>query len=168
LPTAGGNTDQTVTIDSPLAPTGPHTSAFELGPLSSSETAHSATNPTARLDAIVAEPSRTQAGIIRNFLKQLGIESVHTVGSGREVIDAVKRTTAGVVISSLHLSDMTAIQLALALRADPGCRDVGFVLATSETNSETLANLPKDERTVVMPKPFDLDRLSESIKKVVG
>jgi hypothetical protein len=45
---------------------------------------------------------------------------------------------------------------------------VGFVLATSESDPEATAGLPRDARTVVMLKPFDLDRLARSVASVVG
>ncbi|HVK11717.1 MAG TPA: serine/threonine-protein kinase [Gemmataceae bacterium] len=150
LPAAPTNaTDQTVTFESPLAPT-------------------DSESPLARVKVVVAEPSRTQAGIIRNYLKQLGIEAAHSTGSGREVIETVKRTGAGFVISALHLSDMTGVELATALRADPGCATVGFVLATSESGPETTAALPQDARTVVMPKPFDVSVLMRSLTSAAG
>ena len=140
-------TDQTVTLESPLAPTD---------------------TPLARLKVVIAEPSRTQAGIIRSYLKQLGIESAHSTGSGREVIEAVKQAGVGAVISALHLSDMTGLELAAALRADPACAGVGFVLATSETGPETTAALPQDARTTVMLKPFDVQSLTRSLTSVAG
>ena len=165
---AAAPADRTVALDSPLAPTGGDATGFELGSGVVIESAPAPVNPLARLGAVVAEPSRTQAGIIRNYLKQLGIESVQLTGTGREVIDIVKRGGAGVVVSSLHLSDMTGVQLAVALRGDPHGRDVGFVLATSGSGSELMAGFPQDARTVVMPKPFDLDRLSQAIASVVA
>lgn len=165
---AAGGTDRTVAYCSPAAAADRDTSAFEVGPGATIHAAGTGANQLAHLTVVVAEPSRTQAGIIRGYLKQLGIESTHATGSAREAIETVKRVRAGVVISSLHLSDMTGVQLALALRADPGCRDIGFVLATSETSSELMAQFPQDARTVVMPKPFDLDRLSRSIASVAG
>jgi CheY-like chemotaxis protein/tRNA A-37 threonylcarbamoyl transferase component Bud32 len=122
----------------------------------------------AGLPVVVAEPSRTQVGIIRNYLQQLGVTNTHATGSGREAIELVKRVGARVLISSAHLSDMTGAQLAAALRAEPGGAAVGFILATSESQSEITAELPRDAWTVVMVKPFDLERLGRSIAKVIA
>jgi CheY-like chemotaxis protein len=165
---APASSDRTVALDSPTATTDQGTAAFELGPGAALEEPATEARPLAALTVVVAEPSRTQAGIIRNYLKQLGIETVHAAGSGREVIDTIRRVGAGVVISSLHLSDMTGVQLAAALRADPAGRSVGFVLATTGSGSELMAGFAKDARTVVMPKPFDLDRLTKAIASVTG
>jgi CheY-like chemotaxis protein len=61
---------------------------------------------------------------------------------------------------------MTGIQLAAALRADPECGNVGFVLATSDASPELMAGLPAGPRTAVVPKPFDLGRLTQAITAV--
>jgi CheY-like chemotaxis protein/tRNA A-37 threonylcarbamoyl transferase component Bud32 len=121
----------------------------------------------AGLTVVVAEPSRTQAGIIRNYLQQLGVAAHYTAGSGREALETVKRVAANVLISSLHLSDMTGAQLGAALRHELGA-NVGFVLATSESQSEMTAELPRDSRTVMMLKPFDLDRLARALASAIG
>src|SRR5205807_1478026 len=45
--------------------------------------------PTRRaidLVVVLVEPSRTQAGIIRKYLQQLGVDKVHTTDSGKQAI----------------------------------------------------------------------------------
>jgi serine/threonine protein kinase len=158
--------DQTAELQSPFAASR-DTSAFEVSP-AAVDPAAARRERLGRLTVVVAEPSRTQAGIIRSYLQQVGVGSTQTAGSGRQAVEAVKQAGATVVISALHLSDMTGIQLVADLRADPKCSGVGFVLATSETDGESTAGLPQDGKTVVMPKPFDPDRLAEAVAAVAG
>jgi hypothetical protein len=68
----------------------------------------------------------------------------------------------------MHLADMTGAQLAWYLLADRGCDGVGFVLATSEADAQGPGAIPESPRVIVMPKPFDPDRLARSIASVVG
>jgi hypothetical protein len=68
----------------------------------------------------------------------------------------------------MHLKDMTGVQLAHALLADPACQAVGLVLATSEAESGEMEPLPDDPRMVLMPKPFDLQRLAGALAIAVG
>jgi hypothetical protein len=68
----------------------------------------------------------------------------------------------------MHLTDMTGAQLAWHLLADRGCDRVGFVLATSEADSQEPGAIPESPRVVVMPKPFDPQRLARVIATVVG
>jgi serine/threonine protein kinase len=160
--------DRTVALDSPMAATSQDAFSIEVPPQSTPARSAPAAASLSQLVVVVAEPSRTQAGIIRNFLKQLGIESVHATASGREAIETVKRVGGRVLITALHLSDMTGVQLAAALRAEPGCGTVGFLLATSESDAESTAGLPQDPRTTILRKPFDLARLRQSIAAVVA
>jgi two-component system chemotaxis response regulator CheY len=157
-----------VALDSPLAATNRDAFLADVPPGGVLGPTGSAPASPAQLTVVIAEPSRTQAGIVRSYLKQMGIESAHTTGSGRDAIETVKRVRAQVLVCSLHLSDMTGVQLAAALRADPECQSVGFVLATSEADSDLLAGLPTGPRTAVMPKPFDSARLAEKIAGVTA
>jgi CheY-like chemotaxis protein len=120
------------------------------------------------LTVVLAEPSRTQAGIIRRYLEQLGAGAVHTAGTGREALELAKRERAGAIVSSMHLTDMTGVELARAVLADAACGRVGFVLATSEADALETGAVPSDPRVAIMPKPFDPERLARSIAAVVG
>src|SRR5262245_24909621 len=119
----------------------------------------------AGLSAVLVEPSRTQAGIVRKYLQQLGLERVETTGSGQEALALARRTNAGVLLSAMHLSDMTGTRLAHALRAEPGGGDVGFVLLTSQADAGAADALPAGPRTVLLYKPFDLPRLAEALAR---
>jgi serine/threonine-protein kinase len=128
------------------------------------EAAAAADGPT----VVLVEPSRTQAGIIRRYLQQIGTGPVHITASGREALDVAKRERAGVIISSMHLGDMTGAQLAWHVLADRGCEGMGFILATSEADAQDPGAIPDTPRVVVMPKPFDPQRLARSIAAVGG
>ena len=67
----------------------------------------------------------------------------------------------------MHLADMTGAQLAAAVLADAACAGVGFVLATSAADTQEPGAVPTSPRVVVMPKPFDPERLARSIAAVV-
>lgn len=120
----------------------------------------------ADLVVVLVETSRTRAGIIRRYFQQLGIEKVHTTASGKEALDLAGRVQAQVVLSAMHLSDMTGVELAGVLRAsDP---DVGFVLASSESEAGEIDPLLAAPRTVLLPKPFDLRKLARSLAEATG
>jgi CheY-like chemotaxis protein len=68
----------------------------------------------------------------------------------------------------MHLSDMSGVALAEALRADAAWLNIGFILTTSETDSDVTARIAGDRRTTIMPKPFDLNRLKQAITTVIG
>lgn len=116
--------------------------------------------------AVLVETSRTQAGIIRRYLQQLGMEVVHITGSGLEALKLATKERAEVIVSSMHLSDITGVKLADAMLLDDACKEVGFILATSESDALETESIPKSPRVVVMSKPFDLERLKQSIAAI--
>jgi len=146
----------------------PDTGSFEMSPTVTPGPTPSLAGRASGLTVILVESSRTQAGIIRRYLQQIGIGVVHATGSGREALELAKQERAGVIVSAMHLSDMTGLQLARALLADPECNGVGFVLATSEADTQEHGSIPDSPRVTLMPKPFDPQRLAQSIATVVG
>jgi len=142
--------------------------AGNIGELASVGASSSDVRRVADRTVVLVEPSRTQAGIIRRFLEELGIKKIHVFGAGGQAIDLVKRERVDVIISSMHLSDMTGMALVQALRADPACASVGFVLTTSGSESDDLTSLQAMPHTVLMPKPFDTKKLAESISAATG
>ncbi len=116
---------------------------------------------------VLVEPSRTQAGIIRRYLEQLGIAVVHFAKAGQEALELAQKEHANVIVSSMHLSDMTGVELAHKLLEAPACNGIGFVLATSESETQQTATIPNNPRFALMPKPFDHQRLSLAITAVL-
>jgi serine/threonine protein kinase/CheY-like chemotaxis protein len=117
---------------------------------------------------VLAEPSRTQSGIFRRYLQQLNVAAVHASSSGHEALEVAKKEGAHVILSAMHLADMTGVQLAQTLMSDSG-NTTGLVLATSETDtSQAAALLSKSSHVVLMTKPFDLQRLAAALAKALG
>jgi serine/threonine-protein kinase len=160
--------DRTMELGTAGAGPPPDSGRFELSSPAGADAADSRGGRVAGLTVVLVEPSRTQAGIIGRYLAQIGADAVHTTGSGREGVEVAKRERADVLICSMHLSDMTGVELARAVADDPGCDGLGIVVATSEADAEHTARLPSGPRVAVLPKPFDAQRLALSIASVAG
>ena len=120
------------------------------------------------LKVVLVEPSRFQARIALKYLLELRIENVLTTRSGREALELAKHEGTDVVLSSMYLPDMTGVQLAQALHDDPDCSGVGFVLASSDCDSVEASKALDAPLTVLLPKPFDLRRLAQSLAQATG
>jgi two-component system chemotaxis response regulator CheY len=116
---------------------------------------------------VLVEPSRAQSAIIRKYLQSQGISSVVAVVSGAEALQAVRLDRPDAIISALHLSDMTGVQLAKQVRE--ACQPApGFVLISSEAESVDAGTLSQCGRAVLLQKPFTAERLVETLKMAAG
>jgi CheY-like chemotaxis protein len=152
----------------PAAPAARLDQTVELDRTTTTDPTPARQERVAGLTVVLVEPSRTQAGIIGRYLAQFGAGAVHVTGSGREGIEIAKRERADALISAMHLSDMTGVELARAVAADPACNRLGVVVATSEADAEHAVGLPSSPRVVVLTKPFDAQQLALSVASVVG
>ncbi len=121
-----------------------------------------------RMTALVVEPSRVQAAIIRGFLQEHGVEVLATAGRGEEAIELVRRFQPNAVVSAMQLPDFTGVRLAERIRSECEVAAPGFVLVTtgaSEDESRVFAHLP---RVVALCKPFSSQQLWHALGRVTG
>jgi CheY-like chemotaxis protein/tRNA A-37 threonylcarbamoyl transferase component Bud32 len=119
-------------------------------------------SPAART-LLLVEPSRSQAVIIRGYLQKLGYAEVVSAASGEKALELARQSPPAALISAMHLPDMTAVQLAQALRTEQKLSSVGFVLITSQAD-DSEANLSQTARIVRLPKPFDVEQLRRALE----
>lgn len=119
--------------------------------------------PFSELVVVLVEPSRTQSAIVRGYLTKLGIAHVHSTGAGAQAIDLAAEQKADALISTMHLSDMTGVQLGQSLRNRTATASAGFILMTSESDTSLTRDLIGDPKTKVLIKPFNLNQLAQAI-----
>jgi serine/threonine protein kinase len=118
--------------------------------------------------ALLVEPSRSQAVIIRGYLQKLGFPDIVTAPSGEKALDIARNSPPQVVISAMHLPDMTGVQLAQKMRAEKPLSATGFVLITSQEDAKDANLLSQAGHAVRLPKPFDLDHLASALGAATG
>lgn len=120
------------------------------------------------VSALVVEPSRVQASIIKGYLQEHGFEVVGSVSNGKDAISAVHADRPQAVISAMHLPDINGIQLAEQIRAEIRVDAPGFVLITSEGDDAGSGELKLLNRVQTLAKPFTASQLIESLNQVTG
>jgi serine/threonine protein kinase len=123
---------------------------------------------TGDLTVLLVEPSRAQSVIIRKFLQDLGVKDVPTTGSGQKALELARGSRPQVVVSAMHLADMTGVQLAQTLRSDAALSSTGFVLISSQADEQEASLLREVPHTALLPKPFQLDQLKQALAAVTG
>lgn len=113
---------------------------------------------------LLVEPSRTQAGIIRKYLQSLGLGDIITATTGAEALKAVSTHRPCVVVTAMHLNDMTGTQLARQIRSDSSTETPGFVLISSESESKEAEVLGHSGHAALLHKPFTAESLMNALK----
>jgi serine/threonine protein kinase len=117
---------------------------------------------------LLVEPSRTQSVIIRKYLDEIGFHDVSVLSSGQKALEAARAAPPAAVVSAMHLPDMTGVQLARAVRAEPAIASSGFVLITSEADAAETKGLSKLGHVVALSKPFRPDQLAQALTAALG
>ena len=116
-----------------------------------------------QISVLLIEPSNAQRRIIENFLKQVGIVSVHWTKSGKDALTIMAVEMPDLVISAMHMEDMTGTELVQTMRMDKGLRDIPFMLISSETHYRYLEPIRQAGVIAILPKPFELEQLRKAI-----
>ena len=116
-----------------------------------------------QLDVLLVEPSGTQQRIIQEYLVELGAREPDQVRTAGDALTAMHDRTPDLVISAMHLPDMTGTELIQAMRSNPDTIDVAFILISSETSIRYLEPLRQAGVISILPKPFDRNQLRTSL-----
>lgn len=117
---------------------------------------------------LLVEPSRSQAVIIRGYLQKLGFPNVATAPSGEKALELLRAAPPQVVISAMHLSDMTGVQLVQKMRAEERLAGLSFVLITSQDDAQKADFSNQAGNTVRLHKPFGLEQLGQALSAAIG
>jgi serine/threonine protein kinase len=164
-PSATATAAPTPTVD--LAPTGQHTGAAGAGN-QTVDFRPARTRGTAGMTVLLVEPSRSQAVIIRGYLQNLGFQNIPTTPSGQKALELARNTPPQVIISAMHLADMTGVQLAQKMRAEEPLSSAGFILITSQADTQEANLLSQTSNVIRLHKPFDLDGLTQALAAATG
>ena len=116
-----------------------------------------------QLEVLLVEPSSTQHKIIEGYLTALGAPGVRWAQDGNAALALMTTTVPDLVISTMHLPDMTGTELVQHMRADERLLDVAFMLISSETGIRYLEPLRQAGVIAMLPKPCSQDQLRTSL-----
>jgi two-component system chemotaxis response regulator CheY len=112
---------------------------------------------------LLVEPSHTQAKIILKELKGDGITHFNAAIDGHSALQAMRTFHPDLVISSMHLPDMTAIDLVQTMRDDDELKAIAFMLVSSETSFEYLDPIKQAGVSAILPKPFSSSQMKRAL-----
>lgn len=112
-----------------------------------------------QLQVLLVEPSSVQHRIIDAYLRHLRVEHIHWVQEGQQAMDYLSQHQPDLLISTMHLPDMTGTELLQQLRDGQHHSDTPFMLISSETHYRYLEPIRQAGAIAILPKPFELEQL---------
>jgi len=116
---------------------------------------------------LLIEPSSTQRKVVSGFLNDMGIENVDQVQSAAEAFNNMGSVEPDLVISAMHLPDMTGADLLIKMREDESYSHIPFMLISSETHYRYLEPIRQAGAIAILPKPFELEQLRSALRNTL-
>jgi two-component system chemotaxis response regulator CheY len=115
------------------------------------------------LTIFVVEPSMVQSQFIDTTLKTIGVPFVRIFRDGSTLLKAMNENRPDVVISSMHLPDMTGGDLVGQMRAGEETSNIAFILVSSETSPHYLEPVRQSGSSALLGKPFTLEQMKKAL-----
>jgi len=112
---------------------------------------------------MLVEPSSTQARIICERLEEAGAINPSWKKDGETALAAMPEEQPDLIISAMHLPDMTGTDLVKSMRNTPELAEIPFMLVSSETDEHYLDPIRQAGAIAILPKPFASDDLKRAL-----
>ncbi|MCF6204438.1 MAG: response regulator [Methylococcaceae bacterium] len=119
------------------------------------------------LSILLIEPSRTQLKVIKNHLTEEGIVNIDCANSGKEALGAISAYQSDLIISSMYLADMTAVDLIGKIKTIDKAKKTPFMLISSEVRLSALEPIRQAGVVAILPKPFNHDDLKRALRTTI-
>ncbi|WP_286238259.1 response regulator [Neptuniibacter halophilus] len=115
----------------------------------------------------VIEPSKVQRHIIINQLNSFGIEKVEEFEEGKPALEHMLSTPPDLVLSAMHLPDMTGTDLVTQMRGLDSLENITFLLISSETHYRYLEPIRQAGAIAILPKPFSREEMRTALRSTL-
>lgn len=115
----------------------------------------------------VIEPSKVQRNIITGHLNSFGIEQIEEFEEGKPALEHMISSPPDLVLSSMHLPDMTGTDLVTQMRGLGALENVTFLLISSETHYRYLEPIRQAGAIAILPKPFSRDEMGTALRSTL-
>jgi len=117
-----------------------------------------------QLQVLLVEPSSAQRRIIESYLRQLRVEHIHSMSQAQQALEYIRdNPQPDLLISAMHLPDMTGTELLQQLRNGGRHADTPFMLISSETHYRYLEPIRQAGAIAILPKPFEPEQLRTAL-----
>lgn len=118
----------------------------------------------ASLYVVLIEPSQAQSKIVMRQFDELGITQFRHFSRAREALESIFEDVPDLVISSLHLEDMSGSEVVLSMRENPATLTTPFMLISTTTSFRDLEPIRQAGASAVLSKPFSAQDLRRAVR----
>lgn len=111
------------------------------------------------ISVLMVEPSKAQHKIITSYLRDIGVTIVTWVTNGEQALKSMGNGLPDLLISAMHLEDMTGTDLVQKMRDHEEFKSVPFMLISSETHYRYLEPIRQAGVIAILKKPFSKEQL---------
>ncbi len=115
---------------------------------------------------LIVDDFATMRRIIKNLLKQLGVEKMEEAEDGVKALQKLRSEKFDLVISDWNMPNMTGLELLQNVRNDPALKTLPFLMVTAEAEKENVLLAIKMGVSNYIVKPFTADVLQEKLSKI--
>lgn len=109
------------------------------------------------------EPSSTQRKVIAGHLSDLGLSRVDWFSDGASALKDMHQYQPDLVVSAMHLPDMSGTELVQQMRADEELEHIPFMVVSSEHSDYYLEPARQAGVVAILSKPFAPNDLKKAL-----
>jgi two-component system, chemotaxis family, chemotaxis protein CheY len=118
------------------------------------------------LRILVVDDFSTMRRIVRQLLKELGLNNIEEAEDGAMALSKLKSEPFDFVVSDWNMPNMTGIDLLRAIRGDEALKHLPVLMITAEARKENIIEAAQAGASGYIVKPFTAATLDEKLKKI--
>ncbi len=121
----------------------------------------------AEMKFLVVDDFATMRRIVRNLLKEIGIQHTDEAEDGQMALRMLKGAKFDFVVSDINMPNMNGFELLRQIRADAELKALPVLLVTAEAKKEDIITAAQAGASGYVVKPFTKATLEEKVKKIL-
>jgi two-component system chemotaxis response regulator CheY len=118
------------------------------------------------MKVLIVDDFSTMRRIIKNILKQIGVENVVEAEEGSQALEMLKQGGFGFIITDWNMPVMDGMVLMKKVRSDPDLKDLPILMVTAESEKEKVVEAIQAGVNNYIVKPFTAEVLKEKMDKI--
>lgn len=115
---------------------------------------------------LIVDDFSTMRRIVRNILRQIGLNNVVEADDGTTAWDVLNREKIDFIVSDWNMPKMTGIELLRKVRSSEQFADTPFLMVTAEAQQENIIEAVQAKVSNYIVKPFTADTMKQKIDKI--